>query len=194
VPVGGGEPREFLSLVEGASAGGRGRRGPLRRSASRAGTSAPVRFPARHRCTAQAWDGGESKRVARIMQEDNLLAVQPRSFVATTDSEHALEVYLNVASRMKVKGANQPWVADITYIRLKNRVRVPGGGAGRALPQGRRLKLDQTLATRLPLAALVRAIAKRKPRPGLVHHSDRGVQYASGDYVAVLRRNQMIPS
>src|SRR5439155_18527989 len=52
----------------------------------------------------------------------------------------------------------------------------------------------QTLATRLPLTALVRAIAKRKPRPGLVHHSDRGVQYASGDYVGVLRRHQMIPS
>src|SRR5262252_4324268 len=55
-------------------------------------------------------------------------------------------------------------------------------------------ELDQTLATRLPLTALVRAIAKRKPRPGLVHHSDRGVQYASGDYVGVLRRHQMIPS
>ena len=59
------------------------------------------------------------KRVARIMREDNLLAIQPRSFVVTTDSDHELEVYLNVASRMKVKGVNQLWVADITYIRLK---------------------------------------------------------------------------
>jgi putative transposase len=59
------------------------------------------------------------KRVARIMREDNLLAVQPRQFVVTTDSNHDLEVYLNLASRMKLSGINQLWVADITYIRLQ---------------------------------------------------------------------------
>jgi putative transposase len=55
------------------------------------------------------------KRVARIMREDNLLAVQPRAFVVTTDSRHKLEVYLNLAGRMKLTGVNQLWVADITY-------------------------------------------------------------------------------
>ena len=58
------------------------------------------------------------KRVARIMREDNLLGVQPRAFVVTTDSDHKLEVYLNLAGRMKLTGVNQLWVADITYIRL----------------------------------------------------------------------------
>ena len=134
------------------------------------------------------------KRVARIMREDNLLAIQPRSFVVTTDSDHELEVYLNVANRMKVKGVNQLWVADITYIRLKTEfvyLAVILDAHSRRVVGW---ELDQTLATRLPLTALVRAIAKRKPRPGLVHHSDRGVQYASGDYVSVLRKHQLIPS
>jgi transposase InsO family protein len=58
------------------------------------------------------------KRVARIMREDNLLAVQPKQFVTTTDSNHGLEIYLNLASRMKLTGIDQLWVADITYIRL----------------------------------------------------------------------------
>jgi putative transposase len=100
------------------------------------------------------------KRIARIMQEDNLLAVQPRSFVVTTDSEHELEVYLNVASRMKVKGVNQLWVADITYIRLKTEfvyLAVVLDAHSRKVVGW---ELDQTLATRLPLTALVRAIAK----------------------------------
>lgn len=59
------------------------------------------------------------KRVVRLMREDNLLAVQPRAFVVTTDSDHALEVALNLASRLTLTGTNQLWVADITYIRLK---------------------------------------------------------------------------
>jgi hypothetical protein len=59
------------------------------------------------------------KRVLRIIREDNLLAVQPRAFVVTADSDHEFEVYLNLASRMKLTGMNQLWVADITYIRLK---------------------------------------------------------------------------
>ena len=76
------------------------------------------------------------KRVARIMREDNLLAVQPRQFVVTTDSDHELEVYLNLASRMKLTGINQLWVADITYIRLKSGVCLPGGDPGCILAQG----------------------------------------------------------
>ncbi len=59
------------------------------------------------------------KRVLRMMRKDNLLAVRRRRFVVTTNSNHSLEVYLNLASRMRLTGIDQLWVADITYIRLK---------------------------------------------------------------------------
>jgi transposase InsO family protein len=134
------------------------------------------------------------KRVARLMREDNLLAVQPRSFVATTDSDHQLEVYLNLAKRMKLNGVNQLWVADITYIRLRGEfvyLAVVLDAFSRKVVGW---ELDRTLAARLPVAALARAIAERKPGSGLVHHSDRGVQYASAEYIAVLRQHQILPS
>ena len=134
------------------------------------------------------------KRVSRLMREDNLLAVQPRAFVVTTDSKHELEVYLNLASRLKLTGINQLWVADITYIRLKTEfvyLAVILDGFSRKVVGW---ALERTLATRLPKAALEQAIAERQPPPGLVHHSDRGVQYASDEYVQVLQEHLMIPS
>ena len=134
------------------------------------------------------------KRVLRIIREDNLLAVQPRAFVVTTDSDHEFEVYLNLASRMKLTGINQLWVADITYIRLHSEfvyLAVILDAYSRKVVGW---ELDRTLAARLPIAALEKAIAERQPPPGLVHHSDRGVQYASGDYVRILSKHQMIPS
>ena len=134
------------------------------------------------------------KRVARLMREDNLLAVQPKAFVVTTDSDHDLEVYLNLAGRMKLTGVNQLWVADITYIRLHREfvfLAVILDAFSRKVVGW---ELDRTLAARLPITALENAIAERKPPAGVVHHSDRGVQYASGAYVAVLRKHDMIPS
>ena len=134
------------------------------------------------------------KRVARIMREDGLLGIQPRAFVVTTESDHKLEVYLNLASRMKLSGVNQLWVADITYIRLRAEFVYLAVLLDRYSRKVVGWALDQTLAARLPIAALEHALAKRQPPPGLVHHSDRGVQYASGDYVRILRKHQMIPS
>ena len=134
------------------------------------------------------------KRVLRILREDNLLAVQPRAFVVTTDSDHEFEVYLNLARRMKLTGINQLWVADITYIRLRREfvyLAVVLDAFSRKVVGW---ALDRTLASRLPIAALEQAIAQRQPAPGLVHHSDCGVQYACGDYVKVLQKHQMIPS
>jgi len=134
------------------------------------------------------------KRVARIMREDNLLAMQPRQFIVTTDSDHQLEVYLNLARRMKLTGIDQLWVADITYIRLRAEfvylALVLDGFSRRVVGWA----LQRGITSRLPMAALERAIAERQPSPGLVHHSDRGVQYASGEYVALLNQHQMVPS
>jgi transposase InsO family protein len=134
------------------------------------------------------------KRVARLMREDNLLAVQPRAFTSTTNSGHELEVYLNLARRMKLTGINQLWVADITYIRLLGEfvyLAVVLDAYSRKVVGW---ALDRTLAARLALAALEQAIGDRQPPPGLVHHSDRGLQYASEEYVRVLRLHQIVPS
>jgi putative transposase len=134
------------------------------------------------------------KRVARLMREDNLLAVQPKAYVVTTASDHDLEVYLNLASRMKLTGVNQLWVADITYIRLQEEwvyLAVVLDAFSRKVVGW---ELDRNLTARLPMAALEKAIADRQPPPGFVHHSDRGVQYASDDYVGLLRKHGMIPS
>ncbi|HET6842589.1 MAG TPA: IS3 family transposase [Candidatus Angelobacter sp.] len=134
------------------------------------------------------------KRVARIMREDNLLAVQPRQFVVTTDSNHRLEVYLNLARRMNLSGIDQLWVADITYIRLRAEfvyLAVILDSFSRKVVGW---TLERRITSQLTITALQQAIAERQPPPGLVHHSDRGIQYASGEYVAVLNQHQMIPS
>ncbi len=134
------------------------------------------------------------KRAVRIMREDNLLAIQPKRFKITTNSNHKFEVHLNLASRMKLSGINQLWVADITYIRLKTEfvyLAVILDGFSR---RGVGWSLDRTLAARLTIVALEQAIQTRQPEPGLVHHSDRGFQYACTEYVAIIEKHRMIPS
>jgi transposase InsO family protein len=134
------------------------------------------------------------KRVARLMREDHLLAAQPRAFVSTTDSNHDQAVYLNLARRMKLTGVNQLWVADLTYIRLRGEfvflALVLDAFSRKAVGWA----LERTLTTRLPLLALHQAIAQRQPPPGLVHHSDRGVQYASAQYLQALNQHGILPS
>ena len=134
------------------------------------------------------------KRVARIMAEDNLLCIRRRRFVLTTDSKHDLRVYLNLAARMELSGIDQLWVADLTYIRLREQFLylavILDAFSRRALGWA----LDDSLATPLSLAALRQAIQLRQPAPGLVHHSDRGLQYASQEYVTVLLDHPIAPS
>ena len=134
------------------------------------------------------------KRVARIMREDNLLAVQRRKFVATTDSQHELEVYLNLARRMNLTGVNQLWVADITYIRVLAEFVYLAVILDAFSRKVIGWALERTMTVALTLGALRQAIAQRRPSPGLVHHSDRGLQYASKEYVLVLEKHGMIPS
>jgi len=134
------------------------------------------------------------KRVVRIMQEDNLLALQPKRFKVTTNSNHKFEVYLNLAARMKLTGINQLWVADITYIRLKTEfvyLAVILDGFSRKVVGW---ALDRTLGMRLTLGALEQAVERRQPEPGLVHHSDRGFQYARAEYIAMIEKHHMVPS
>jgi putative transposase len=134
------------------------------------------------------------KRVVRIMREDNLLGLQPQRFKVTTNANHKFEVYLNLAARMKLSGINQLWVADITYIRLKAEfvyLAVILDGFSRKVVGW---ALDRTLAVRLTIGALEQAIERRQPAPGLVHHSDRGFQYAHAEYIAILEKYHMVPS
>ncbi len=130
------------------------------------------------------------KRVLQMMREDNLLCLRRRAFLVTTDSRHHLPVYPNLARGMTPTAINQLWVADITYVRLRTEFvylavildafsrRVIGWALG------------QTLEAELALTALHMAMRERQPAPGLVHHSDRGVQYASLAYTEMLQQHQ----
>jgi putative transposase len=134
------------------------------------------------------------KRVLRMMREDNLLCVRRRAFVVTTDSRHNLPVYPNLAREITPTATNQLWVADITYIRLRAEFvylavvldafsrRVIGWALGR------------TLEAELAVTALRMALVERRPLPGLVHHSDRGVQYASHGYTETLKQHHVTVS
>jgi len=127
------------------------------------------------------------KRVYRLMREDNLLCVRKRKFVVTTDSNHGRKVYPNLAGEMALTGIDQLWVADITYIRLQTEfvylAVVLDAFSRRVIGWA----LDRSVETDLPLAALRKALELRRPATGLVHHSDRGSQYASGDYTDLLK-------
>ena len=116
------------------------------------------------------------KRVYRWMREDNLLCLRKRRFVITTDSDHGLPVYPNLARAMTLTGLDQLWVADLTYIRLELEfvylAVILDAFSRRVIGWA----LDRMLEATLTLQALRMALGRRRPAPGLVHHSDRGVQ------------------
>jgi putative transposase len=134
------------------------------------------------------------KRVLRIMREESLLCQLKRRFIPTTDSNHSFQTYPNLLCEMVLDAPDQAWQADITYIRL------PTGFAYLAAildAYSRRCvgwQLSRCIDTNLTLAALDMALAARHVEPGLIHHSDRGVQYASSAYVERLESIGALPS
>jgi putative transposase len=131
------------------------------------------------------------KRVYRLMREDNLLCVRRRKFLVTTDSNHSRRVYPNLACALVLTGVNQLWIADLTYIRLLEEfvflAAILDAFSRRVIGWA----LDRYLDDELTLTALRMALDRRLSSPGLVHHSDRGSQYASRDYIALLEANHI---
>jgi transposase InsO family protein len=129
------------------------------------------------------------KRVYRILREDNLLCIRKRKFIVTTDSNHGRKIYPNLAHTMVLTGLDQLWVADITYIRLREEfvflAVVLDAFSRRVIGWA----LNRTLEDHLTLAALRMALSHRSLKPELVHHSDRGSQYASSRYTELLKEN-----
>jgi len=147
------------------------------------------------RVTRELGDRGwhvNHKRVYRLMRQDNLLCLRKRKFmVVTTNSNHDRPVYPNLARGLTLCGINQLWVADITYIRLETEFVYLAVMLDAFSRRVIGWALERTLQDELTLAALRMALARRQPQPGLVHHSDRGVQYASLDYTGLLKENQI---
>ena len=129
------------------------------------------------------------KKVYRLMREDNLLCVRRRKFVVTTESNHGRKIYSNLKPELVVTGVDQLWVADITYIRLQAEFVYLAVILDACSRRVIGWALDRTLEDELTLSALRMALLRRTVEPGLVHHSDRGSQYASGDYTGLLKDN-----
>jgi putative transposase len=131
------------------------------------------------------------KRILALMRTERLLCRPKRRFIRTTDSRHGLPVYPNLARTLSVTEPNRLWVADLTYVRLVRGFAyvavILDAFSRRAIGWA----LSSHVDTELSLRALTMALAARRLRPGLVHHSDQGVQYASAEYVALLTSREI---
>jgi len=128
------------------------------------------------------------KHVLRIMREESLLChLKKRFVVQTTDSRHGLPIYPNALAEVELCAPDQAWVADLTYIRLRNTFVYLACILDAFSRRCVGWHLSHEMTTSLTLAALQQAITARRPQPGLIHHSDRGVQYASHAYTEQLK-------
>jgi len=127
------------------------------------------------------------KKVLRLMRESDLLCRVKHRRTKTTDSKHGFPRYPNLIKEMVIGQLNQVWLSDITYIRIRTGfvylAAILDAYSRRVIGYAVSTRLDTTLT----LQALKMAITRRQPGPGVIHHSDQGVQYASGDYVAELK-------
>ena len=135
-----------------------------------------------------------AKKVRRLMREHTLNPKRRRRFIATTDSNHNYPICPNLAANMTLEGPNQLWVADITYVAITTSfvylAVILDAWSRRVVGYA----ISRSIDARLAVAALKAAINVRNPSPGCVHHSDRGSQYASETYRAVLRKHGFIGS
>jgi transposase InsO family protein len=128
------------------------------------------------------------KRVLRVMRQESLLCHLKRRFIVTTDGTHGYPIYPNLLAETTVTAPNQAWVADITYVHLPTTFVYLACVLDAYSRRCVGWKLSRQIDTQLTLDALELALTQRRPTPGLIHHSDRGVQYASLAYVARLEQ------
>jgi putative transposase len=131
------------------------------------------------------------KRILRLMRMDNLLCLRKKRFLRTTRSDHGMPVYPNLIRGLQLTGLNQVWVGDITYIRLRREfiflAVILDAFSRRCIGWS----LSRQINADITLDALRMALRTRRPGPGLIHHSDRGVQYAATEYVELLGQNEI---
>jgi len=144
--------------------------------------------------TRQLHDDGipvNHKKVHRIMREKGLLVKKRRRFVKTTDSNHLYPVYPNLIKALNVTTVNQVWAADITYIRIATAFVYLAVILDLYSRKVIGYAISRQIDTALSLQALRMAVQNRNPPPGVIHHSDRGVQYAAHDYINELRNSKL---
>jgi len=146
------------------------------------------------RITAQLIRNGfvaNHKRVLKLMRKDGLLCVRKAAFVNTTQSKHSLIIYPNLVPSLSIDGPDQLWVADITYIHVRREVFYLAVLLDAFSRRVIGWNMDSNLAAQLAVAALRMALAQRTITSNLVHHSDRGIQYASDAYTNLLKEHNI---
>lgn len=134
------------------------------------------------------------KRLLRLMKQDNLLCLRKRRYVLTTDSHHPFAIYPNLVPQLPLNGINQLWVADITYIRLREQFLYLAVLLDAFSRRVVGWQLGDSLESELVQGALLRALEERPIQPGTVHHSDRGVQYCCKEYISRLESHGFLIS
>lgn len=129
-----------------------------------------------------------SKVIRRLMRERGLSCKQKKGFVVhTTDSNHPYPIYPNRVKDLIVTGLNQVWIADITYVRILRGFAYLAAILDKLSRKVIGYAVSKTINRALALSAVKTAVEKRRPAPGCIHHSDRGVQYAAHEYVDYLK-------